>query len=156
MKTLKYSPWQIAAGLAALMPFMMQNAAAHGMGMHSGGHAFGRFGGNRGNHFFHHNHRFFVFSSFGGFGYPWWYLDDYYFYPSDYVEHDGPMYDRQYWTDLAVAVQSELARRGYYHGAVNGTLDPGSRKAIRAFQASHGLPVNGLLSPKLFEALGID
>jgi Putative peptidoglycan binding domain len=126
-----------------------------GMAMHTTGHASGHFGHHNGRFF--RDHRFFVVSGFVGIAYPWWYLDDYYFYPNAYADYDsGPMYDRQYWTDLALAVQSDLARLGYYHGPINGTLDRSSRNAIRAFQAAHRLPVNGILTPKLFRALGID
>ena len=32
----------------------------------------------------------------------------------------GPAYDYRYWNDLGVSVQSELPRRGYYKGAIDG------------------------------------
>ena len=56
---------------------------------------------------------------------------------------------------LAVSVQSGLAQRGYYHGAIDGEIGSGSRQAIRAFQAAQGLPVTGMIDPKLLKALGI-
>jgi putative peptidoglycan binding protein len=68
---------------------------------------------------------------------------------------NGPVYDSQYWTNLAVSVQSELAQRGYYHGAIDGEIGSGSSQAIRAFQAAQGLPVTGKIDPKLLDALGI-
>ena len=113
--------------------------------------------------FRHHNNFVFVFDfvSFGfpvGFpvGFPGWY-PSYYGYPYDYSYSSyGPTYDDQYWSNLAVSVQSELARRGYYHGAVDGVIGSGSRQAIRAFQAAQGLPVTGKIDPKLLEALGIE
>jgi len=112
--------------------------------------------------FRHHNNFVFVFDfvSFGfpvGFpvGFPGWY-PSYYGYPYDYSYSSyGPTYDDQYWSNLAVSVQSELAQRGYYHGAVDGVIGSGSRQAIRAFQADQGLPVTGLIDPKLLNALGI-
>jgi localization factor PodJL len=54
-----------------------------------------------------------------------------------------------------VSVQSELARRGYYSGSVDGVIGPSSRQAIRAFQAAQGLPVTGIIDAKLLKALGI-
>lgn len=52
-------------------------------------------------------------------------------------------------------VQRALARRGYYHGAIDGDIGPGSRGAIRAFQADHGMVVTGEINPPLLRALGL-
>jgi Putative peptidoglycan binding domain len=118
--------------------------------------------------FFHHNNRFFFDFDFGAFGFPWWYpypypypypyaYDPYYGYPYGYSSDDnGPGYDYRYWDALAVSVQSELARRGYYHGALDGVIGSGSRQAIRGFQAAQGLPVTGRIDPKLLKALGVN
>lgn len=57
--------------------------------------------------------------------------------------------------DLAVDVQRALKRRGYYTGAVDGDIGPGSRSAIRAYQADRGLPVTGRIDSRLLRALGI-
>jgi hypothetical protein len=104
----------------------------------------------------HHNHFFFDFD-FVAFGFPSWYpYDPYYGYPYDYSYYDyGQAYDYQYWNNLTVSVQSELAQRGYYRGAIDGAIGSGSRQAIRAFQAAQGLPVTGRIDPKLLKALGI-
>ena len=80
--------------------------------------------------------------------------DYYYSYPY-YYPYYGPVHDPQYWTNLALSVQSALAHRGYYHGAVEGEIGSGSGEAIRAFQAAQGLPVTGMIDPKLLKALGI-
>jgi len=111
---------------------------------------------DRDDRFFHHRHFFFGFD-FASFGFPWWYPYPYYYgYPYDYSYYDyGPAYDYQYWNDLAVSVQSELARRGYYQGAIDGVIGSGSREAIRAFQAAQGLPVTGVIDRKVLKALGI-
>ena len=114
-------------------------------------------GGDR--FFFRHQNRFFFGFDFASFGFPWWYpypYPYYYDYPYDYSYYDyGPAYDYQYWNDLAVSVQSELARRGYYQGAIDGVIGAGSREAIRAFQAAQGLPVTGVIDRKVLKALGI-
>ena len=51
--------------------------------------------------------------------------------------------------------QSELARRGYYRGQINGVIDSDSRQAIRAFQKAQGLPVTGLIDPGVLRALNL-
>src|SRR5271166_5527713 len=111
---------------------------------------------DRDDRFFHHRHFFFGFD-FASFGFPWWYPYPYYYgYPYDYSYYDyGPAYDYQYWNDLAVSVQSELARRGYYHGAIDGVIGSGSQQAIRGFQAAQGLPLTGRIDPTLLKALGV-
>jgi hypothetical protein len=122
-------------------------------------------------HRFVDHDRFFFAFDFVSFGFPWWYpwyppYPAYYPYyppyPSSYgYPYDssyaggGQEFDYQYWTNLAVSVQSELARRGYYHGPTDGLIGSDSREAIRAFQATQGLPVTGRIDPKLLQALGI-
>ena len=112
--------------------------------------------------FHRHRHLFFGFD-FVAFGFPdWWYFDygypyygyPYYDYPDDYAYYDsGPAYDEAFWQDLAKRVQLELARRGYYHGQINGVIDSNSQQAIRAFQKAQGLPVTGLIDPGVLRAL---
>ena len=143
--------------------------AGSGRGM---GHAFGgRFGHGRffghdrffnrdrfSDHRFRHRHRFFFDFDFVSFGFPWWYgyPYGYYDYPYDYAYYDyGPAADYEYWRGLGESVQSELARRGYYHGEVDGVIGSRSRAAVREFQASKGLPATGLIDARLMKALRI-
>jgi hypothetical protein len=56
---------------------------------------------------------------------------------------------------LDARVQTELARRGYYRGPIDGDIGPGSRAAIARFQADHGLAVTGSISGSLLSALGL-
>ena len=68
--------------------------------------------------------------------------------------YDSPAaYDDRYWQDLAMKVQSELARLGYYHGQINGVIDSSSSQAIRALQKACGLPVTGLIDPGVLRSL---
>jgi hypothetical protein len=111
---------------------------------------------DRDDHFFHHHNRFFFGFDFVAFGFPYWWYPDYYYYgyPYDYASYDySPVYDYRYWYGLATAVQTELARRGYYHGSIDGLMGSGSREAIRAFQQAQGLPVTGVIDPALLKAL---
>jgi|SRR5271165_1634024 len=184
MKPLHVFRWFMAAAIAALLLTTVQTTAAHSMGGGMGGghggmrmaphfssgrgfdHAFGHFDHrhdfafrhhDRDRFFFHHHDRFFFAFDFASFGFPWWYPYPYYYgYPYDYSYYDyGPAYDYQYWNDLAVSVQSELARRGYYHGAIDGVIGSGSQQAIRGFQAAQGLPLTGRIDPTLLKALGV-
>jgi hypothetical protein len=54
---------------------------------------------------------------------------------------------------LEMDVQQALRRRGYYRGAVDGDIGPGSRAAIRTYQADHGLTVNGRIDSGLLRSL---
>lgn len=58
-------------------------------------------------------------------------------------------------SSLAVDVQRELRRRGYYRGTIDGDIGPGSRSAIRRYQAERGLVVTGRIDSSLVRALGI-
>jgi Putative peptidoglycan binding domain len=148
------------AALVALLPLTVQSV--DGMGGFGGRGPHGSFGRgfdhhDRDHRFFHHRHFFFGID-FVAFGFPyWWYPDyayPYYDYPGDYAYYDSaPAYDERFWQDLARKVQSELARRGYYHGQINGVIDSDSRQAIRAFQKAQGLPVTGLINPGVLRAL---
>jgi hypothetical protein len=56
---------------------------------------------------------------------------------------------------LDVSVQRALARRGYYHGPIDGDIGPGSRSAIARYQRDHGFAVTGTINSTLLRALGI-
>src|SRR5260221_1175992 len=111
---------------------------------------------------FDRDDRFFTDFRFFRFGYPYdWYPEHYYYgcpnyydYPYDYSYSDyGPAYDDWYSRNLAMVVQAELARRGYYRGPINGVIGSGSRRAIREFQAAEGLSITGRIDESLIRAL---
>ena len=56
---------------------------------------------------------------------------------------------------IEVDVQRELARRGYYRGAIDGVIGFGSRSAIQAFQAANGMCLTGQIDRDLLRALGL-
>jgi len=108
---------------------------------------------------------------FYGYGYPWWWDWDYPYYPYPpypyypypYYGYDA-YYGNSYYGDPHYAsrdppsfttkwIQTALARRGYYRGPIDGEIGPGTRNAIRSFQAHQGLPVTGQMDGRLIRAL---
>jgi hypothetical protein len=108
----------------------------------------------------------------------WWGLDPWYYpyyaygdypydysgYPDDYSDYypydydDQPDYGAsdQYANNATVsAVQSELAKLGYYHGAVDGALGDETEAAIARYQTDHDLSVTGTLTAATLQALGL-
>ena len=55
----------------------------------------------------------------------------------------------------AYSVQSALAERGFYEGAIDGLIGPMTRGAIASFQSEAGLPVTGEINSALLRALGL-
>lgn len=139
----------------------------------------GRTGGSRdwsnrsgGDNNWHHNHsrhdrnwwrsRYNRFERFGG-GY--YYLDAGFWYPaygydsyySTYA-YDAPIYS---YNDLSPEqvmsnVQAELARRGYYYGAIDGTYGQQTREALLRYQEENGLAVTGMVDQPTLESLGFE
>ena len=78
------------------------------------------------------------------------------------IERAHPVYDdRQNYAvhsgysgrSVEIDVQRGLSRRGYYRGTIDGDIGPGSRSAIRAFQADNGYAPTGRIDRGLLEAL---
>ncbi len=55
---------------------------------------------------------------------------------------------------LPAAVQQQLAKQGFYKGAVDGQFGPASRSALSRFQAKNGLNVTGRIDEPTLVALG--
>jgi hypothetical protein len=53
------------------------------------------------------------------------------------------------------AIQSRLANLGFYHGAIDGKVGPGTESALKAFQAQHGLRASGQIDDETLSALGL-
>lgn len=54
------------------------------------------------------------------------------------------------------AAQQALARAGYYRGAINGTLDDATRRALFEYQVDQGLRGTGNLDAATAQALGVN
>src|ERR1041384_611655 len=96
-----------------------------------------------------------------GFGSPYYYgypYSSYGYYPYNYnygyYSYNRPGY--AYGGDsVVVQVQSRLARAGYYHGRIDGVMGPGTRYSIRAYERTHGLRVDGVISGPLLRNMGL-
>jgi hypothetical protein len=82
---------------------------------------------------------------------------DYYnYYPYNY--DDQPAYggSGESATNATVsAVQSELARLGYYNGSIDGSLGDQTEAAIARYQEDNGLSVTGTVDAATLQSLGI-
>ncbi|MCY0885286.1 MAG: peptidoglycan-binding protein [Firmicutes bacterium] len=67
-------------------------------------------------------------------------------YPSGYL-HEGDQGPQ------VAQIQSDLARLGYYHGAIDGVFGPETDAAVVAFQQAVGLPAHGLVGSLTENAL---
>ena len=89
------------------------------------------------------------------YGYPYSYYYDDRSYEDGYAANEYPQseYDSR---DASVSqVQTALARGGYYRGAIDGSVGPATRNALRRFQSSHGLDATGRIDQAVVEALGL-
>jgi hypothetical protein len=106
-------------------------------------------------------HRFNEIIVFDDFGFPFFpFYYPYPYYPYSY----GAYYPYGYGADqggygvngsLVVQVQRRLASAGYYSGPIDGVIGRGTRRAIRAFERSHGLPIDGTIHRRLLATMGL-
>jgi hypothetical protein len=111
-----------------------------------------------------HRHHGFIGSGFyfaPSYSYGYWPYSSYYRSPY-YYDYAAPAYyysDAEYYPayawSLGADVQSELARRGYYRGAIDGIIGRQSRNALRAFQRDVGLPITGQIDSVTLHELGL-
>ncbi len=93
----------------------------------------------------------FAFPFFSFVPFPFYYPYPYY-YPYGYGADQGG-----YGVNgsLVVQVQRRLASAGYYSGPIDGVIGSGTRRAIRAYERSHGLPVDGVIHRRLLATMGL-
>ena len=60
-----------------------------------------------------------------------------------------------YDTATVAAVQRRLGGLGYYHGMVDGVMGPQTRGAIAAFESRHGMSVDGMITTRLLDRIGL-
>jgi hypothetical protein len=120
---------------------------------------------------FDHGHVFVFINGFWYGFYPWDYLPYYGSYPYDYDGYPYDYYDYypyddedqsayadsdQYGNNATVsAVQSALAKLGYYHGAIDGLVGDETQAALTRYQEEHDLSVTGILTAATLQSLGL-
>jgi hypothetical protein len=92
-----------------------------------------------------------------GYDYPYDYPSDYYdYYPYDYDDQSAYAYSDQYGSNATVsAVQSQLAKLGYYRGAIDGVVGDETQAAVARYQEDHDLSVTGTLTAATLQSLGL-
>lgn len=116
--------------------------------------------GHNNNNWRHHRHHRHHSRIYFGFGYPFAYGYPYYgSYPYGYGYYARPR-EAVYYANAADgsivgAVQQRLARAGYYRGAIDGVMGPGTRSAIRSYERSHRLRVDGVIDRRLLATMGL-
>lgn len=70
---------------------------------------------------------------------------------------ERPVYRRTQEKALTLEqrVQIELAEEGFYRGAIDGIIGPGTRAAIRRYQHEEGLRITGRIDRDLLDELGL-
>jgi len=103
---------------------------------------------------FHRFRRFNEFVFFDSFGFPFFpfYYPYPYYYPYGYGAYQGG-----YGVNgsMVFQVQRRLASAGFYSGPIDGVVGTGTRRAIRAFERGHGLPVDGTIHRRLLATMGL-
>ena len=97
-------------------------------------------------------HRFNEIIVFDNFGFPFFpFYYPYYPYPyGAYYPYGGGVN-----VSVVVQVQRRLASAGFYSGPIDGVMGRGTPRAIRAFERSHGLPVDGMIHRRLLATMGL-
>ena len=110
-----------------------------------------------------HFHRPFYNVYFGsGFGYPYYGYPGYGYYPYGYGYHYAPrpvVYEGSRGEidgSVVVQVQRRLARAEYYHGAIDGVIGNGTRRAIRSYERANGLRVDGEIDRQLLATMSLE
>jgi hypothetical protein len=82
--------------------------------------------------------------------------DSYDNYPYDYDDQSASVDSDQYGNNSTVStVQSELAKLGYYHGAIDGGVGDETEAALARYQEDHHLSVTGTLTAATLQSLGL-
>ena len=107
-------------------------------------------------HHRHHHRPSVSFGFYGGGAYPFGpapYYSPYYHAPSVVYVEPRPVYVERARQSVEYDVQSELARKGYYGGVIDGVIGSQTRAAIRTYQVDRGIPVTGRIDGALLRSL---
>lgn len=101
---------------------------------------------------------------YGGYAYPNYNVNPYPVYPTAPITYSGDITPEYVGScnlpavarvngDLVANVQRVLKSKGFYNGPIDGQAGPGTRKAIRAYDAAAGLPVTGMIDTTLLSSM---
>jgi putative peptidoglycan binding protein len=90
---------------------------------------------------------YYPYSYYGSYPYSYYggYRSSYSYYQPGYLNDDATV----------AAVQRRLGELGYYHGSVDAVIGPQTRAAIAAFESTHGMGVDGMITTRLLDRLGL-
>jgi hypothetical protein len=90
---------------------------------------------------------YYPYSYYGSYPYSYYggYSGSYAYYQPGYINDDATV----------AAVQRRLGELGFYHGVVDGAIGPQTRAAIAGFQSSHGMVVDGVITTRLLDRIGL-
>jgi putative peptidoglycan binding protein len=95
---------------------------------------------------------YYPYSYYGGGYYPYSYYGS---YPAGYTGYSYYQPAYGYNSATVAAVQQRLGELGYYHGAIDGIMGPQTRAAIAAYEGRHGMTVDGMITPRFVNDIGI-
>jgi hypothetical protein len=72
-----------------------------------------------------------------------------------YTDKVHVRYETTGGSPVVMQVQSALAQRGYYHGAIDGVIGPMSLSAVRRYQEASNLRPTGMIDEPLVRSLGL-
>lgn len=75
-------------------------------------------------------------------------------YRTTYIPATAPAYN-SYPSSIIAQTQVQLARMGYYRGAIDGEFGPQTNRAIARYQLDYGLPVTGRVDRTTLRSLGL-
>ena len=93
-------------------------------------------------------------------GYPYGYEDSPYDSSDSYTQdpysyYNGYAAPAQSGNGVVSSVQSQLAKRGYYRGAIDGVLGDQTEAAIASYQEDNDLSVTGVVTAATLQSLGL-
>ncbi|MBO0694727.1 MAG: peptidoglycan-binding protein [Verrucomicrobia bacterium] len=106
------------------------------------------YNGSYGYYPYGYNGSYYYGSNYGSYPYSYYrgYPDSYSYYQRGYGGYDDA---------TVAAVQRRLGELGYDVGVVDGVVGPQTRAAIAAFQSTHGMVADGMITTRLLDRMGL-
>ena len=156
--TSKSAPQRMAARTTQVQPAYRSSGTRYYRGTHYSGRTRYYNGGAR---YYGGGTQYYYGGGLGNpyYSYSYWPYSTYGYYP--YASYGDYPYSYSYYSEpaygdsVAADVQRRLAELGYYHGVIDGIIGPQTRAAIAAYESTHNLVVDGAISPRLLNRMGV-